>query len=269
MDDGTPVNFTVTTPDSDAARANMALNERRGLPEAVPLRSVIIVGSGPSARDEALWERLRAIPARCLGILRSDRPDRPAIVALNGALKLFLERGLRPDYWCACDPQALVADFLPDDSPRDVTYLLASKVHPSVFARLNGRDVRIWRLDDYEPAPEGSTAIPCAVSITLVTQALFRALGFHRFEMYGWDCCYLDGEHHASKQDAPLPEHNQPVELRNEGGDVLQRFETTGSWMCEANDAAISAGNFKAVGLQMVVHGAGMVGSILRGRGLI
>lgn len=268
MDDGTPVNFTVTTPDSDAACANMALNERRALPEAVPLRSVIIVGSGPSARDEALWERLRGA-SRCLGVLRTDHPDRPAIVALNGALKLFLERGLKPDYWCACDPQGLVLDFLPDDPPRDVTYLLASKVHPSVFDRLRGRDVRIWRLDDFEPAPPGKVAIPCAVSITLVTQALFRALGYHRFEMYGWDCCYIDGEHHASRQPAPLAEHNQPVELRRADGEVVRRFETTGSWMCEAADAEISAANFKAVGLQMVVHGEGMVGSILRGRGLI
>jgi len=255
----TTVTFQITTPPEAEARANMAANELRGLPEAVPLRSVIIVGSGPSARDEALWERLGAV---CF--------TKEIVVALNGALSLFLERGLRPDYWCVCDQQSLVADFLPDDPPSAMTYLLASKVHPSVFDKLKGRDVRIWRLDDFEPAPAGKVAIPCAVSITLVTQALFRALGYHRFEMYGWDCCYsADGEHHASAQPAPLAEHNQPVELRREDGEVVAKFETTGSWMAEARDAAISAGNFKALGLEMVVHGPGMIGAILRGRGLI
>lgn len=251
-----PVSFQISTPPATQAKRQMRLAEARGLPEAVPLKTVVIVGSGPSASDAALWERLAA------------NPDLTT-VALNGALKLFLERDLKPTYWAACDQQALVADFLPDNPPRDVTYLLASKVHPSVFRKLKGRDVRLWRLDDHCPPPEGKLAVPCAVSITLVTQMLFRALGFHRFEMYGWDCCYLDGKHHASDQPAPLAEHNQPVHLRNQSGETLAEFATTGSWMAEAADAAISAANFKAMGLMWVVHGPGLVGAILRGRGLI
>lgn len=250
------VTFSIQTPDDAAAKRQMRLNERRGLPEAVPLKTVVIVSSGPSARDELLWERLR------------QEPDLTT-VALNGALELFLEHGLTPTYWCACDPQALVADFLPARPPMGITYLLASKVHPCVFRRLKHRDVRIWRLDDFEPAPDSKIAIPCAVSITLVTQMLFRALGFNRFEMCGWDCCYIDGKHHASKQGAPLPEHNQSVELRNQAGETIRRFETTGGWMAETQDASISASNFKAMGLQWIVHGDGFVGHVLRGRGLI
>jgi hypothetical protein len=268
MDGDIPVRFDTRTPPEAEARANMAINEQRGLPEAVPLRSVIIVGSGPSARDEALWERLRTIPAHCLGILRTDHPARPTIVALNGALKLFLDRGLRPDYWCVCDQQALVADFLPDDPPRAMTYLLASKVHPSVFDKLKGRDVRIWRLDDFEPAPASKVAIPCAVSITLVTQALFHALGYHRLEMYGWDCCFLNGEHHATPQDQGAPE-TMAVDLLTEDGKSLATFQTTGTWAAEITDAATMAHNLVTMGCEIVVHGPGMVGAVLRGRGVI
>ena len=100
-------------------------------------------------------------------------------------------------------------------------------------------------------------------------QGLFRLRGFTTFEMYGWDCCFLDGEHHASKQDAPLPEHCQPVELRRASDNsVIERFETTGGWMAETEDAATQAGNFRAMGLEMIIHGPGMVGAVLKGRGL-
>jgi Protein of unknown function DUF115 len=254
MPDDATVKFDIRTPDETTARAQQAENERRALPEAVRARSVIIVASGPSASDSAVWERLAS------GVECS--------VALNGALSLFLERGLRPTYWCACDPQPLVADFLPDNPPPEVVYLVASKCHPSVFEKLRGRDVRIWRLDDFTPLPEGKLAVQCAVSITLVTMGLFRMKGYHRFETWGWDCCYLDDRHHASTQ--PLPADNDlPLELRNEAGDVLKRYRTTGTWMAEINDAAILAQNFSVMSYRIAINGGGAVGEILRGRGII
>jgi hypothetical protein len=255
MDGDLPVRFEVRTPPETISRANMAVSEQSGLPEAVPLRTAIIVANGPSALSAELWDR----PAR----------DDPGLitVALNGALRQFLNRGLMPTYWCACDPQALVADFLPADPPRKVTYLVASKCHEAVFAKLRGRDVRIWRLDDFG-RESGRLYVPCAVSITLVAQGLFRLLGYHRFEMYGWDGCYIDGRDHASAQ-PHSPEHDQRVSLVNAAGDIVQTYSTTGSWMAEAHDAAIQAANFRAMGLEMVVHGPGMIGAILRGRGLI
>lgn len=248
------VQFEVRTPDEAAARTNTGANELRGLPEAAALKTVIIVANGPSARDSALWERLRASSGL-------------TTVALNGALKNFLARGFFPTYWACCDPQELTTAFVPDDPPRDVIYLLASKCHPALFDRLKDRDVRIWRLDDFS-REKGALHVPCAVSITLVTQGLFRFLGFHRFEMYGWDCCYLDGEHHATGQ-PHTDEFDQTVELRNETGELMRAFRTTGSWMAELQDASIQAANFAAMGYEMVVHGDGAVGAILRGRGLI
>lgn len=249
-----PVSFEILTPPEAEARANIALSEARGVASAVAPKTAVIVAGGPSARDDALWERLA-------------RDPETVTVALNNALTLFTDRGLVPTYWCACDQQALVADFLPDDPPRGVIYLLASKVHPAVFDKLAGRDVRLWRLDDYGREP-GKLFVPCAVSITLVTQGLFRFLGFHRFEMYGWDGCYIDGAHHAVAKEHDAS-HDQTVTLRNAEGENVRSFATTGPWMAEANDAAIQALNFRTMGYELVVHGDGMFAAILKGRGLI
>lgn len=259
MDGDILVTFDVRTPPEDLARANIAINEARALPEAVFPETVIIVGSGPSASDGALWERLR----------RRDTDESPStvVVALNGALGLFLKRGLRPDYWCACDPQELVADFLPDDPSYGIVYLVATKCHPAVFERLDGLDVRKWRIDDYS-TPEDGLCVPCACSITLVTQGLFRLMGYTTFEMYGWDCCYLDGKHHASNQPEPLAEQRIMVEGQTNEGASLGKYDTTGCWMAESTDAEIQARNFRAMGLRMIVHGPGLVGAILRDRGL-
>lgn len=256
MSDGN-VTFTAIVPSEAQSRANIAVNERRRLPEAVPLRTVVIVANGPSARDKALWQRLKR------------RPD-TVTVALNGVLKLFNEHGVAPTYWAACDPQPAVLDFLMGELPVRTNYLVATKCDPAVFDRLKGRAVQKWRLDDYGREP-GKISTPCAVSITLVTQALFREMGFHRFEMYGWDCCYLDGEHHGSEHAADMTGlmTDETVELRNQSGEVVKSFASTTAWMCECNDAATQAANFKALGLEMIVHGPGLVGAILRGRGLI
>lgn len=250
-----PVSFQIATPGDDfSVLSQMASADVRYLPEAAPLKSVTMVASGPSAaQDGRLWAQLRKHPET-------------VSVALNGALGLFLKRGLKPTYWCACDPQRdQVLAFLPDEPPEGVIYLLASKVHPDVFERLKGRDVRIWRIDDHHRF-DGKLFAPCAVSVTLVAQSLFRFMGFHRFEMHGWDCCYLGDKHHASDQQAPLAEHNCKLEIQDGGSKF---FDTTGSWMAELNDAAIQTHNLVTMGYEVAVHGPGAVGAVLRAKRLL
>src|SRR5579871_2126319 len=182
-----PVSFTVTTPgEPEAIKARMAANEARGLPEAAAERPVVIVGSGPSARDAALWAFLEA------------NPDQPTC-AVNNALRLFLEHRQTPTYWVACDAEQRVAEFVAD-APKDTIYLVGSKVHPDVFDRLRDRDVRIWRLDEFGRQSD-AFHVPCAVSVTLCAQSLLRLMGYNVFRHWGWDCCFLDGKDHASPQD--------------------------------------------------------------------
>jgi hypothetical protein len=253
-----PVTFQVETPfDSAYLNPRMARNDARGLVEAVRPRTCIIVGSGPSARHPALWDRLDADPK---GI---------TTVACNGAYSVFAEYGHTPTYWTCCDPQDEVLNFLPENPNPRINYLLATKCPESLFDKLIAADcfVRAWRLDDMDRSL-GKLHVMSAVSITLVTQNLMRLMGFHRFEMYGWDCCYIDGQHHASDQ----PEPEMPIDFRiadEETDATMHEFRITGAWAAELNDAVTQAHNFSAMGYELIVHGPGAVGALLRAKKLI
>lgn len=189
--------------------------------EAVTRRSLTIVANGPTARSADL---IRLADSETL--------------ALNGSLKLFTDYGLAPTYWAACDPQAKVADFLPDNPPAETVYLVASKCHQSVFEKLKGRDVRLWHLMDH-PA-EGRSRIALASSVTISASWLMHRMGFTDFEYWGWDGCFLDGRHHASSNE-PFP---VPVLHLNYGGDIEsgeviggRTFATTRTWAAEAKGA--------------------------------
>ena len=250
-----PIEFSVTTPgDPTELAERMARNEARGLPDATPHKSVIIVSSGPSAHSEALWWRIRT--------------ERPITLALNGGLELFAQRGIAPTYWACCDPQELVNEFIPEHPPLKTRYLLATKCPESLFARLQdeGCAIETWRVDELS-APLDKLRTPCAVSITLVAQSLMRYRGFTRFEHYGWDCCFVDGEHHASKQPEPDAER-MPFAIETEDGQTVYRCELIGPWLAELRDAGLQAYNLHTMGYEIVVHGPHAVAQILRVRGL-
>ena len=260
MPDGSlvPLTINVETPGNQAdIDATMLHNAARNLPDAIPVKSCLIVGSGPSALSDALWDHLY------------EHPDTTTL-ALNGALSLFLERGFAPTYWACCDPQELTLDFVMGlYLPRETTYLLATKCPQSLFDHIQSRSLRIetWRLDDMVLEP-GKLHCPSAVSISLVAQSLMRFKGYHRFEHYGWDCCYVDGKHHANTQ--PEPDQLQDLEfiIQDEQGQTLGTFPTNGSWLAELHDAAIQAFNLKVLGYQLVVHGTNAVASLLKLKGL-
>ena len=262
MPDGsqlTPLQFNVLTPGmKDDIEATMARNEARKLPDATPVKSCVIVGSGPSAATEALWGRLK------------QEPD-TITVALNGALHLFIDRGIAPTYWACCDPQELTLDFVKGlKLPRTTLYLLATKCPESLFDYLESRNLNVqrWRIDDFPIKDPSKLHVPCAVSISLVAQSLMRFKGFHRFEHYGWDCCYVDGQHHASNQPAPDTTSDLTFTIETEDGQKLYEWPTNGSWMAELHDAGIQAFNLVTHGYKIVVRGNNAMAQLLHIKGL-
>lgn len=228
-----PITFDVKTPRSGAVlRWNTAQALALDLPSATPEpKALRIIAGGPTALEAPLHG--------------GDT------LALNGALRLYGETG--PTYWAACDPQECVADFV-RSAPRNTIYLVAAQCHPSVFAALEGRDVRVWNVDCPDTRSLTPDGVPTAVSITLVAMQLMARLGYRRFETWGWDGCYFDGKSHASEQ-----AHNaDDITVRLEGREGL--FETTSTWAAEAQDAVtlLATADFK-----VDVKGGGMFAAIL------
>lgn len=237
------IEFDVQTPlDAASLRAQVQAALARGLPEIAPAppwrERLRIIANGPSALDAPL----------------TGAPT----LAVNNALRLFVERGLAPDYWIACDPQPCVADFL-RDAPDGTTYLVASKCHPRVFDALRDRKVLLWHCAESVTLDlfVNRLVIPTSVSVTLCALNLMPVLGYARLETWGWDGCYLRGRDHAAAQ--PHAAQNVTVQLG-----PRRRFSTTHAWACEAEDAVHL---FNGAERDVRVRGRGMIGAILRGYG--
>lgn len=233
-----PITFDIQTPKSaDDLRANVSYALALGLPELdVGGKRLCVVANGPSAVD-------------------FDFEIAADVLALNGALKLFTDRGLAPTYWAACDPQALVARFLLA-APLETTYLVASKCAPAVFSRLSNHDVRLWHVNDVELPT--LRQVPCAVSVTLSVLLLAHRLGYRELDVWGWDCCFApDGSHHASTGD--LNRTSTKVEI-DVGGET---FFSTPTWACEAEDAVGVLRVLRWCGSNINIHGRSMVPAVI------
>lgn len=243
------VQFEIHPPvDDGTIAANIAHALSLNLPEAdaQPLRCLTIIANGPSARDAPLDGET---------------------LALNGALSLFINSNRLPTYWAVCDPQELVADFLPDNPPMTITYLVASKCHPRVFAKLKGRDVRLWHIDDH-PLPDRTRAVPVASSVTLCVMSVMRRLGYRHFYLHGWDACYDCPAlgvvlHHASepglKSDPPETVTVFVGAEQSEDGEGFtggRPFKTSRTWAAEAQDAMFQ---LQVADYSVTIHGDGMI----------
>lgn len=240
-----PIEFKIGTPvDNETVLANISHALSLGLPEAddeqLPLH---LIANGPSAAD-------------FFGHPHSGADT----MALNGALGLFTSRNDAPAYWCACDPQEMVAGFL-SRAPKSTTYLVASKCHPRVFSRLSSHDTRLWHVND-QIIP-GKRQVPCAVSVTLCALILAHRLGYRHIDVWGWDCCFAeDGSHHASGGTLSNTSDAIEIEVELKAGGV-KRFMSTATWACEFQDARGILPVLKWCGTDVVIHGRSMVAAIL------
>ncbi len=247
------ISFDLQLPcNNDVLASQVAHTLSLGLPETQARKRLNVIANGPSAKSAPFGS--------------FDGPT----LALNGALhSVFTPRGLAPTYWAACDPQALVADFV-RDAPEETIYLVASKCHPDVFEALKDRDIRVWHVRDV-PVP-ASVRAPLCCSITMCAMWEMRlAFGFTDLNVWGWDGAYLDGEHHAGDQRQPTP---NDVTI-NYGGEIIEgpdgpeviggrNFETTRSWAAETDFAQqfmILADYFD---MSLTIHGDGMVAAMQR-----
>lgn len=236
------VGFNYILPvDDKTTREQINSSLWRGFPDAVKRRGLTIIANGPTARGADL--------------LNIKGPT----LALNGSIRLFMDQGVVPTYWAACDPQAIVADFLPDNPPEDTIYLVSSKCHPSVFEKLKHRSVWLWHVNDLRT--ESRSHIPPSSSITITASWLMHRLGFTDFEYWGWDGCFLDGRHHASSnEDFPVPVLHMNFGGEVRGEDVIggRTFATTKTWAAESKGAEQFFQLAKYFDIGIKINGDGM-----------
>lgn len=174
---------------------------------------VAIVASGPSATE-------------FVNLLKEWDGE---IWGINGAFAWMMKRGIKPTAFVGLDPEPILKDYL-IELP-DVTYYIASQVHPDVFDHLKERNVRLWfPADTQVKFPFG--AIPIYGGTTCLGRApnLAYLLGYRECHIFGCDSSYTDKEHVYDEKG--LPPGTFPIEM---GG---RTFMTTRQMLQQACDFA-------------------------------
>ncbi len=219
---GAVVEFSYELPvDEETCRRQIEANLSKPFPDAIGRRKLNVIADGPSARNADFW--------------KMDGP----ILALNGAINLFTGKGTWPTYWAGCDPQEVLAGMLPERPPQETIYYVASKCHPAVLQKLKKNRVELWHVSDHKT--EGKWHIAPSSSVTITACWLMNRLGFTDFEFWGWDGCFMDGRHHASRDGdfSSVPTVSLNYGGKIEGDEVIggRTFSTTRSWAAEARGA--------------------------------
>jgi hypothetical protein len=139
---------------------------------------VAIVASGPSATDY-------------VDLLKSWDGE---IWGINGAFVWMMRRGIKPTAFVGLDPEPILKDYL-IDCP-DVTYYLATQVHPDVFAHLEGKNIRLWfPADGQVKYPFGAQLVYGGTTCLGRAPNLAYMLGYREVHIFGCDSSFTNKSH--------------------------------------------------------------------------
>ena len=240
--------------DKDKIRDNIRINIKRGLPQVKPYetqweKTIGIALGGPTLKDtfpDLLEKRQNGMP----------------VITVNGSHKYCMDNGLTPSGMVMLDSREFNNRFV-YPLIEDCKYFISSQCHPSVFENLKDNKVWIWHCagdenfdllkevygDDYYPVMGGAT-------IALRAVHMLRMLGFHKFEMYGFDSC-ITGDHHAYEQ----PE--------NDDEEILDVVVSGKEFICTAahyHQAKEFVDMISKTGehYDLAVHGDGLISHIIK-----
>ncbi|NIT14786.1 MAG: DUF115 domain-containing protein [Candidatus Dadabacteria bacterium] len=174
-------------------------NIKRHLPQVQPHEASIDIGiiatGGPS-----LVSGLKE--------LRKDRDENKLkLITVNGVHDFLLENDITPSAQVLLDAREFTLNFV-KNPVKSCKYFVASQCDPRVFDALEGHDVYIFHADcdGYEKILDRYYmghyyTIEGGCTVTLRTIRLFNMLGYKFFHMYGFDSCYMGGDHHSYEQE--------------------------------------------------------------------
>lgn len=230
----------------DQLRANIrnALSlDARWIQKGPPAQQkAVIVAGGPSMKDN-LW--------RIHGYQKSGA----VVYATNNTAKFLLENGITPDAHVMHDARQENAAFVP---PVDIPMYYASQCHPDVLAAA-GSNLVCWHphsetaLEEVGDDPRGKTMVSGGSTIGLNAISLAYILGHRQFDLFGFDSCYSEGEHHAYAQSL------------NEGDLVLDCIADGNAFKCapwmvqQAEQFLPFYEQLHTLGCEVHVHGEGLI----------
>ncbi len=195
-----PFNFIlVPTHKPETLLEHVRSSVSRGLPEVKECQAhgeiLSIAGGGPSLEDT--WKELQGY-----------------IAAVNGSLSYLLSKGVTPQMCGVCDPSEHMADVV--EPHADVSYFIASHVHPKVFDKLLKTDCRVYLWHNHpidgldallsELYPQGWLQVPGGCTMGLRWFPLGYLNGFRKFHAHGLDSSFRDKSSHA------YPDHQDKKE---------------------------------------------------------
>lgn len=246
--------------------ANINHSIRLGHPQlySQPMRpeKVCIVGGGPSLKD--------TFP-KLLAELRAGAK----LLTLNGAYNFCMERNLTPSATLVLDARPSNARFVAPLLP-ECRYWIASQAHPDTWQAVSeAKHVGIWHaaqngsdspisqildkfyLKQWHGAAGGTTVFSRGIGLA-------RMLGYLRFEAFGIDSCFLEGDHHAFPQIENEADRPIKVTVAPENDPSLSKDFITTPWMLkQAEDVMIMIQN---LGDNFLInfHGDGLISHMIK-----
>lgn len=241
----------------------VARSIRRGHPQVwgQPIQAdrVALVGGGPS---------LAATEAELVDLVHHGAK----VVTVNNAHRWCLARNIRPSAHIVLDARPRQAHFVEPAIPR-CHYLLASQCHDDTWNAVAGREVRIW----HAGAPDGELKPlldayylghwqPIVGGTTVIMRALMllRCLGYLRFDLFGVDSCYLDGQHHAYPQPENDSDRRLTVNVTPPGHPERARAFTCAPWHIKQLECFLETIRTNGETFAARVHGDGLLAFALR-----
>lgn len=237
----------------DVIYANMRRNVRRPLPQIQPhavndYKAMILCG-GPSLADHTQE-------------IKRKRRQGWKIITVNGSHDWCLDHGMTPSLHVMIDARPFNVRFVqrPQEPCR---YAIASQAAPDVFDALEGYDVHIFHCGASSPTEKRildrrylKRWMPVIGGTSVGTRALGLAcmLGIRTVDVYGFDCCYRKGQHHAYEQ----PEND----YRPEGTwrvRIGRRTFRADPWMVKQADEFYQMSQVLPDDLKLTIKGDGIV----------
>lgn len=163
---------------------------------------IVFCSGGPSLKDHL--EDVRSLAAK----------PKHLVVCVKTAHDELIEAGIIPFGCVLLDPRAHVQDFIENPHP-DVIYFTASMCHPTTWDKLLETKSKIFGYHAMVGAGEdnvlksrfekGAMMLGGGCSAAMRGVSVLHALGFRRFRLYGYDCCFLEQPDMSAKTDKGEP----------------------------------------------------------------